>query len=108
MTDVTATNTDQTMDMLHKIESELRFLGAIVGLADVEDGNSVLIEPTTLHRLGYVLTYDRVNKIPVFTALEDFAQLYDWPLYCGTRVPRRALLSYIVSRIKTFMFSSKN
>lgn len=105
MTDISATSTDQTMDTLHKIESELRFLGAVVGPDDTEDGN-VIIEPATLHRLGYVLTYDRVNRVPVFTALKDFAHLYDWPLFCGTRVPRRTLLSYCVSRIKTFMFSS--
>lgn len=105
MTDITATITDQTIDTLHNIESELRFLGVIIGPEDLED-DTVIIEPATLHYLGYVLTYDRYNREPVFTALKDFAHLYDWPLYCGTRVPRRALLSYGVSRIKSFMFSS--
>ncbi|ATY70265.1 OrNV gp062-like protein [Tomelloso virus] len=83
------------MDQIHDAFVELLTLGIITD----SDEENVTIDLEALYSLGYVLVYNLT--IPVFTTILNYNYMYDGILYTSNVVPRRALSTFVLSKIQT-------
>lgn len=89
-------------EAIHEAFEELRTMRVIaneaVGNDDDEEG-MLRIDRTRLSKLGYTLVLGD-NLAPTFVRLFDLQYMYNPILYMSDRVPRSALRTYVVSKIK--------
>lgn len=75
-------------------------------LVATTESPSFMVDYTRLHRLSYLLTFDKVTNLPVFTRIADYQIMHDRPLYCDTVIDDvSSLLSYRCASLKSTAFS---
>lgn len=84
-------------DAIHEAFEELRIMRVIV--KECDNGATLLLDRTRLSKLGYTLVFGD-NLTPVFVKLFDLQYVYDPIFYMSDRIPKAALDTYVISKIK--------
>jgi len=87
------------MDHIHEAFTELDILGIIIS----STSNMIMLDLKKLYALGYVLIFN-VSTV-TFVTLEDFSYMYNPIIYSSNVVPRTALNSFVLSKIKNSKIS---
>lgn len=87
------------MDQIHEAFMELLTLGIITSY----DQDTVTLDLKKLYRLGYVLVFDL--NTPIFTTILNFNYMYNPILFVSNIIPKPALNTFILSKIKNTRFS---
>lgn len=83
-----------SIDISQDAFTELSTLGIIISSTD----DDVTLDLQQLYALGYVLIFN-LNS-PVFTTILDFNYIYNPILFYGNNIPKTALKSFVLSKIK--------
>lgn len=86
--------TDEITERIHEVLNELVLLGIVISETD----DSVKLDLHRLYLHGYTLVFD-IHQ-PVFVTTSDFRFAYDINLYCSDEIPKSALTSYVILKIK--------
>lgn len=85
---------DEITERIHEALNELELLGIVISKTD----DSVKLDMHKLNLYGYMLVFDMHQ--PVFITNSDFVFAYDINLYCSDEIPKSALKSYVMLKIK--------